>query len=120
MINQLTWRERLHNRISYWLFRQFQVKQGPLMFHIRGKTGTSGIKGDFLMSIENKVDKFFWWLSQETDYGDWHDNVKREVRDKLIEVLNEPEPKQHNWEFYTNGTFCKICGASIGSGMPCR
>lgn len=36
-IKPLTWRERLHNRISYWLFRQFQVKQGPMMFHIRGE-----------------------------------------------------------------------------------
>lgn len=36
-IKPLTWRERLHSKISYWLFRQFQVKQGPMMFHIRGE-----------------------------------------------------------------------------------
>lgn len=28
--------------------------------------------------------------------------------------------KEHQWEFYMNGSFCKICGAQIGSGTPCR
>jgi hypothetical protein len=27
---------------------------------------------------------------------------------------------QHEWEFYANGSFCKKCGASIGSGGECR
>ena len=30
------------------------------------------------------------------------------------------DKKQHQWEFYANGSFCKICGAAIGSGQPCR
>jgi hypothetical protein len=28
--------------------------------------------------------------------------------------------REHEWEFYANGSFCKRCGASIGSGYPCR
>lgn len=27
---------------------------------------------------------------------------------------------QHDWQFYANGSFCKKCGASIGSGGECR
>jgi len=27
---------------------------------------------------------------------------------------------QHEWEFYANGSFCKRCGAAIGSGVKCR
>lgn len=33
------------------------------------------------------------------------------------EMLNQT---QHDWEFYANGSFCKRCGAAIGSGTPCR
>lgn len=28
--------------------------------------------------------------------------------------------REHEWEFYANGTFCRRCGAAIGSGAPCR
>jgi hypothetical protein len=28
--------------------------------------------------------------------------------------------EQHEWQFYANGSFCRKCGASIGSGYPCR
>ena len=28
--------------------------------------------------------------------------------------------KEHEWEFYANGSFCKHCGVAIGSGTPCR
>jgi len=28
--------------------------------------------------------------------------------------------REHQWEFYANGSFCKRCGAQIGSGTPCR
>jgi len=31
-----------------------------------------------------------------------------------------PKAREHEWEFYMNGTFCKRCGAAIGSGSPCR
>lgn len=28
--------------------------------------------------------------------------------------------REHEWEFYANGSFCKRCGAAIGSGQACR
>lgn len=28
--------------------------------------------------------------------------------------------RKHEWEFYANGSFCKHCGAAIGSGQECR
>lgn len=28
--------------------------------------------------------------------------------------------EQHEWEFYANGSFCRKCGAAIGSGATCR
>lgn len=28
--------------------------------------------------------------------------------------------REHEWEFYANGSFCRRCGAAIGSGTPCR
>jgi hypothetical protein len=28
--------------------------------------------------------------------------------------------REHEWEFYMNGSFCRRCGAAIGSGTPCR
>jgi hypothetical protein len=31
-----------------------------------------------------------------------------------------PKVREHEWEFYMNGSFCKRCGAAIGSGLPCR
>ena len=70
--------------------------------------------------MENKIDKFLYWLGQETEYGDWHDNVKAEVRAKLIEIMSEKSVKEHRWEFYANGSFCKDCRAQLGSGQPCR
>lgn len=45
----------------------------------------------------------FHWM--QTDY----------YRDKLL-----PPKQEHQWEFYANGSFCKLCGAQIGSGVECR
>jgi len=28
--------------------------------------------------------------------------------------------REHEWEFYANGSFCRRCGTAIGSGQPCR
>lgn len=30
------------------------------------------------------------------------------------------QKKEHKWEFYPNGSFCKDCGTQLGSGSPCR
>jgi len=38
-----------------------------------------------------------------------------------IQVPEEkPAEREHEWEFYANGSFCKRCGATIGSGVKCR
>ena len=28
--------------------------------------------------------------------------------------------REHDWQFYVNGSFCTRCGAAIGSGRACR
>lgn len=60
----------------------------------------------------------------------------REIKEKLITAgythvfdddiidmngigLKEGKPK-HEWEFYANGSFCKRCGAGMGSGVECK
>jgi len=56
------------------------------------------------------------------------DEVTEIVADANIAGFNEcavplacVEPqRQHEWEFYMNGSFCKRCGVAIGSGQPCR
>ena len=30
------------------------------------------------------------------------------------------QAREHQWEFYANGSFCKRCGAAIGDGRPCQ
>jgi hypothetical protein len=35
------------------------------------------------------------------------------------EAIVSPK-REHEWQFYTNGTFCKRCGAVIGSQTECR
>jgi hypothetical protein len=35
-------------------------------------------------------------------------------------VTNLIAKPEHQWEFYANGTFCKRCGAQIGSGVDCK
>lgn len=31
-----------------------------------------------------------------------------------------PKKKEHVWEFYMNGSFCKICNAQLGDGIECK
>ena len=28
--------------------------------------------------------------------------------------------REHEWQFYANGSFCRRCGVGIGSSLPCR
>lgn len=37
-----------------------------------------------------------------------------------IKIVERPIAKKHEWEFYMNGSFCKKCGAAIGSGVECK
>ena len=39
---------------------------------------------------------------------------------KMILCEVKEAVKQHRWEFYMNGSFCKDCGAQIGSGVSCK
>jgi len=39
---------------------------------------------------------------------------------KLMICEVKEEERKHNWQFYMNGTFCKNCGAALGSGRSCR
>ncbi len=38
---------------------------------------------------DRQIDKFLLWLEEMTDFGDWDDKVKEEVRKKLIAIRNE-------------------------------
>jgi len=72
--------------------------------------------------LSDRIQEFIDWLEEMTDFGEWDANIKTEVHKKLITFMisDEVKPKQHEWEFYANGSFCKRCGASIGSGVKCR
>lgn len=55
------------------------------------------------------------------------ENAKRRKVEKYLQYskelgLYEPpvQDPQHDWEFYANGSFCRRCGAAIGSEVPCR
>jgi len=43
-----------------------------------------------------------------------------EVKKVIFAEDQVKEEPQHEWEFYMNGSFCKKCGAAIGSGAKCR
>ena len=42
------------------------------------------------------------------------------IEAKKVVFPEDTKEKKHQWEFYANGSFCKICGAAIGSGQSCR
>ena len=71
--------------------------------------------------LSDKIQEFIDWLEENTDFADWNDELKIVIQKKLIEIMTQvQEEKQHEWEFYMNGSFCKRCGAQLGSGTPCR
>ena len=39
--------------------------------------------------------------------------------DKMVQIINEEFPPQHEWRFYANGTFCIKCGTAIGTRETC-
>ena len=72
--------------------------------------------------FSDRIQDFIDWLEANTDFNEWDELLKTEVHKKLIEFMisDKVEEPQHEWEFYMNGSFCKKCGAAIGSGVPCR
>jgi hypothetical protein len=50
--------------------------------------------------LSDKIQLFIDWLESETDFGDWHSNVKTEVHKKLIECMTITERlKEQNMTF---------------------
>lgn len=71
--------------------------------------------------LSDRIQEFMDWLQAETDFCDWSDDLKTDVHKKLIEcMISDPPEREHEWVFYANGTFCSVCGASIGSRDECR
>lgn len=75
--------------------------------------------------LSDRMQEFIDWLNEMTDFGEWDESIKTEVHKKLItfmisDEVKEPDISPHEWEFYFNGTFCKKCGAEIGSGVSCK
>ncbi|MET0786286.1 MAG: hypothetical protein ABWY25_06230 [Paenisporosarcina sp.] len=73
--------------------------------------------------LSDRIQEFIDWLEVNTDFGEWDNQLKTDVHKKLIEFMisDPPEPKRkHQWEFYANGSFCKVCGATIGSDTECK
>lgn len=40
-------------------------------------------------------------------------------RERMLAIVEAHFPPAHDWQFYANGTFCRKCGATIGSGVAC-
>ena len=59
-------------------------------------------------------------LEQIIELSKRHDtHANSQIRELAERALADERPT-HEWEFYMNGSFCKRCGAAIGSGSPCR
>lgn len=56
-----------------------------------------------------------YWLEASTDT---RARVQNPTVDQVRAVL--VIDAQHEWQFYANGSFCRKCGASIGSTRECR
>ena len=56
-----------------------------------------------------------FWLEAPT-------HVRARIQNPTIEEIRAviKLSEQHEWQFYANGSFCRKCGASIGSQSPCR
>lgn len=71
--------------------------------------------------LSDRIQEFIDWLEANTDFSDWDEKIKMEVHKQLITfMISDKVEQQHEWEWYMNGSFCKKCGAAIGSGTPCR
>jgi len=63
-------------------------------------------------------------ILQDADLEDEYDERDSDGRfiskAALVNAREALKEREHEWEFYFNGSFCKRCGAAIGSGTPCR
>ena len=61
-------------------------------------------------------------LAQVAFYLEAPTNVRARIQNPTIgqiKAVLELDGK-HEWEFYANGSFCRKCGAAIGSPYSCR
>lgn len=74
------------------------------------------VNGESLVTIESNC------LSGKPEFTDQEAQIIRDAAAHLTAFIGEPKPKapEHDWQFYANGSFCRKCGAQIGSGSPCR
>lgn len=56
----------------------------------------------------------FWLEADTRTRGRIQNPTIGEIR-AAVKLGNE-----HEWQFYANGSFCRKCGAQIGSGATCR
>ncbi len=56
-----------------------------------------------------------FWLEAPTDV---RGRIQNPTVDEIRAVLKLAA--EHVWQFYANGSFCRKCGAAIGSGGECR
>lgn len=56
-----------------------------------------------------------FWLEASTD-------VRARVLNPTVEEIRAvlKLAAQHEWQFYANGSYCRKCGAGIGTGGECR
>ena len=54
------------------------------------------------------------------------EEFRRQVRlcsgighEEMLRIVNAQFPRKHQWEFYMNGSFCKVCGCGIGDTRAC-
>ena len=81
-------------------------------------------KLEFLFTMDEKTLPDVKRLVQEHINETYHRMEREDMRithqtDYGVTDTGAEEPT-HEWEFYMNGSFCKRCGAAIGSGVPCR
>lgn len=56
-----------------------------------------------------------FWLEAPTNV---RGRIQNPTIDEIRAVIKLSE--QHDWQFYGNGSFCRKCGAAIGSGRACQ
>ena len=72
------------------------------------------LKAEILLDTNDDVDSTIISALIEQVFED-NSHLARMIVCEVKEAV-----KKHRWEFYANGSFCKDCGAQLGSDYPCR
>ena len=55
-----------------------------------------------MVLLSDKIQEFIDWLNDNTDFSDWHENIKIKVHKKLIEcMISVPQEKQMQTKLMT-------------------